>query len=397
MPVQLPYLSSYKNVSLLFDKIASARIPETFNHQFLQDTIGLKSTSDRPLIPFLRNLGFIDTANKPTPKYSLLKGSGDQRRTAIAEGLRQAYRPLFDSDEKAWEHTGDKLRSLVSQVAGTDEDMSALIANTFAAVAKLGDFKSVAKEDQRRPKEGCQGKSRGRERGSWHWPEGKGLAHGISLQYPSRVAVQWHRRNLSQHLQRRSQDVPMSLDSTASLFVMLGQTAEKTITKIDTVVPKESLLISKEIDLATLAPDVVRKAVEASEPYKLFFAFETYLRDMIVEVLSKQGQLANWYEKVPKDVQDEITKLEAAEEMKSWMSLGSRDKSALMTLPQLLKVIDQNWKEGFDDLIRDKGLIQEARLLVHLRNTICHMSTIPVEELERIKQTMRDWFRVVAP
>jgi hypothetical protein len=189
----------------------------------------------------------------------------------------------------------------------------------------------------------------------------------------------------------------MSLDSTASLFVMLGQTAEKTITKIDTVVPKESLLISKEIDLATLAPDVVRKAVEASEPYKLFFAFEAYLRDMVVEVLSKQGQLTNWYEKVPKDVQDEIAKLEATEEMKSWMSLGSRDKSALMTLPQLLRVIDQNWKEGFDDLIRDKGLIQEARLLVHLRNTICHMSTIPVEELERIKQTMRDWFRVVAP
>ena len=41
--------------------------------------------------------------------------------------------------------------------------------------------------------------------------------------------------------------------------------------------------------------------------------------------------------------------------------------------------------------------VAEARLLVHLRNTICQMSTIPVEEVERIKQTMRDWFRVVAP
>jgi hypothetical protein len=49
-------------------------------------------------------------------------------------------------------------------------------------------------------------------------------------------------------------------------------------------------------------------------------------------------------------VRDEITRLE----VKSWMSLGSRDKSALMTLPQLLKVIEENWKEGFDDPIRDK-------------------------------------------
>jgi hypothetical protein len=79
------------------------------------------------------------------------------------------------------------------------------------------------------------------------------------------------------------------------------------------------------------------------------------------------------------------------------MALGSRDKSALLTLPQLLKIIDHTWKEGFDEVVRDKGLVQEARLLVHLRNTICHMSIISPEEIDRIKQTMRDWFRIVAP
>ncbi len=79
------------------------------------------------------------------------------------------------------------------------------------------------------------------------------------------------------------------------------------------------------------------------------------------------------------------------------MALGSRDKSALMTLPQLLKVIEHAWKSGFDEIVRDKGLIQEARLLVHLRNTICHMSVLSDEEIDRIRQTMRDWFRVVAP
>jgi uncharacterized protein DUF5343 len=152
MPVQLPYLSSYKNVPTLFDKIASAKIPETFHHKFMQDTIGLKSKGDRPLIPFLRSLGFIDTSGKPTPEYSLLKGS--QRRIALADGIRKAYRPLFDADEKAWEHTGEKLRGLISQVAGTDEDMTARISNTFAAVAKLGDFSgSLKKEDQKKDKD----------------------------------------------------------------------------------------------------------------------------------------------------------------------------------------------------------------------------------------------------
>jgi len=188
----------------------------------------------------------------------------------------------------------------------------------------------------------------------------------------------------------------MSLDATASLFVMLGQTVEKTLAQIEEVVPKDSLVVSPAYDLAPLVPDKVRRATEASEAFRLFFVFEEYLRELIVETLSEDSS-NGWWDKVPKDVRDYVAGLEAQEEIKSWMALGSRDKSALMTLPQLLRAIEENWKGDFDDVIRDKALLQEARLLVHLRNTICHMSVIPAEELERIKQAMRDWFRVVAP
>lgn len=132
-------------------------------------------------------------------------------------------------------------------------------------------------------------------------------------------------------------------------------------------------------------------------PPRIFYVFESYLRELIVEALSNEVDTGSWYEKIPPDVKSEMERLAETEDTKSWMSLGSRDKSALMTLPQLLRVIEVNWKDEFEELVRDKALIQEARLLVHLRNTICHMSTISDEELERIKQTMRDWFRVVAP
>jgi hypothetical protein len=187
----------------------------------------------------------------------------------------------------------------------------------------------------------------------------------------------------------------MTIDARAALFIMLGQAAEKTVARVEDIVPKEALLLSPGYNLAELVPDKVRRAIDASEGYKLFFVFESYLRELIVEVLSKENE--TWWDRVPTDVQGEISRLEETEEVKSWMALGSRDKSTLMTLPQLLRVIDVNWKEGFDDVVRDKGLIQEARLLGHLRNTICHMSTISVEELERIRQTMRDWFRIIAP
>lgn len=188
----------------------------------------------------------------------------------------------------------------------------------------------------------------------------------------------------------------MSLDSAAALFVMLGQSAERAVTTMPELVPGERLLLSPTYDLAPLVPELVRRATQAAEPYRLFFFFENFLREFVLEVLSKDPS-QSWWEKIPKDVQDEILKLEATEEIKSWMALGSRDRSALMTFPQLLRVIDHAWKDGFEDLVRDKGLIQEARLIGHLRNTICHMTEIPPEETERVRQTMRDWFRVVAP
>jgi hypothetical protein len=58
---------------------------------------------------------------------------------------------------------------------------------------------------------------------------------------------------------------------------------------------------------------------------------------------------------------------------------------------------NQNWNDVFKATVRDKFLIQEARGISHIRNTVCHMSDISVEESNRVKQVMRDWFRVVAP
>jgi len=141
MAVSLPYLASYKNVGKLVENIASAKVPAKFTHDFLQATLGIKGAGDGPLIPLLRHLGFIDQSGTPTASYAFLKNN-EKHRAAIAEGIKRAYAPLFAADEAVYNLPGEKLRSLVSQVAGTDADMSARIANTFAALAKLADFKA---------------------------------------------------------------------------------------------------------------------------------------------------------------------------------------------------------------------------------------------------------------
>jgi hypothetical protein len=129
----------------LFSKIASAKVPDKFTHSFLQQTIGLKGVNDRAFIPLLRTLGFLDPSGTPTPAYRKLKNSATAK-VVLAIAVRAAYAPLFEANEQTHKLPPDKLKGLIAQVAGTDEDMTARIASTFNALAKLADFVGAAPE-----------------------------------------------------------------------------------------------------------------------------------------------------------------------------------------------------------------------------------------------------------
>lgn len=150
MAATLPYLPSNKNLAALFGKIASAKVPVKFSHKYLQQTIGLKGTNDRSLIPLLRNLGLLDTSNTPTPAYSQIKNPATAKAT-LASAIKKAYQPLFDANEAAHALTPSDLKGLIGQVAGTDEDMTARTAATFAALVKLADFSVETKQNGEEP------------------------------------------------------------------------------------------------------------------------------------------------------------------------------------------------------------------------------------------------------
>lgn len=190
----------------------------------------------------------------------------------------------------------------------------------------------------------------------------------------------------------------MSTSERMAHFLMLGRSAQRELSSVPGAAPQSRILISSTFDLSEVLPEESREALLAAETYKLFFLFENYLRDFILTVLSESDK-ENWWNLVPQQVRDEVAKLEATEDRKRWMNLDSRGKLSLTTLPQLLSIIDENsnWKAHFESLVRDKQLIQQTRLVVHTRNTICHMSTVTSEEHERLQQVMRDWFRVIAP
>ena len=141
MANELPYLPSYKNVGLLFEKIKTAKIPETFTQKFLYDTIGIKGAGDRPLINLLKNLSFLESSGKPTSRYSALKNE-KIAGIEIARGIKDAYKPLFDANEKAHTLAPNDLKGLVAQVSGADTNTTTKIVGTLKALLSVADFNS---------------------------------------------------------------------------------------------------------------------------------------------------------------------------------------------------------------------------------------------------------------
>jgi len=147
MPSALPYVPNYGKIKTLFEKVASARVPDSFTQAYLAETLGLKSGGDRPLIPLLKALGLIDPSGKPTPDYALLKNS--QRAGAtLAQGIAKAFGPLFSANENAHKLSGDELKGLIAQVAGSDEEVTRRTAGTFRTLVEIAGINSFTAEPE---------------------------------------------------------------------------------------------------------------------------------------------------------------------------------------------------------------------------------------------------------
>lgn len=137
----LPYLNGHGYIATVLEKIKSAPTPPKFTNDFLQTKLAVTSSSARPIIPFLKKLGFIDEGNIPTERYKKFRNAA-QSGKAAADGLRAAYKALYDSNEYAHALTSSDLEGLIIQVTGLDKSNQILKATmgSFNAVKAFANF-----------------------------------------------------------------------------------------------------------------------------------------------------------------------------------------------------------------------------------------------------------------
>jgi len=144
MAVPTTYFTSTKNVSGMFEKIRQAGVPDRFSHTFLKQ-LGFTSSSDRPIIPMLRALGFIDDSGTPTDRYRRYK---DKPRApqVMAEAIREAYADLFTLDQSAQSSSHEDLKGMFARLSDKGDDIAGKMAGSFEALAALADFSSPEEE-----------------------------------------------------------------------------------------------------------------------------------------------------------------------------------------------------------------------------------------------------------
>jgi len=142
-----PYVNAYGNIPKLFQAIKDASVPPKFTTNFLQTSLGLKSSSFRATIPLLKRLGFIDQINVPTQAY---KDFRDDSLSGIvmADRLKEAYSDLFTANEYAYKLDKEDLQTKLKTITGAASDDKNIpsVVGTFTELTKLAEWEGKAKK-----------------------------------------------------------------------------------------------------------------------------------------------------------------------------------------------------------------------------------------------------------
>jgi len=86
---------AYGNITKALAGIANASTPERFTQDFLSTKLGLKGGSARPVIPFLKRVGFLTSDGAPTELYKRYRNE-THRGSALAAAIRQGTPDTID-------------------------------------------------------------------------------------------------------------------------------------------------------------------------------------------------------------------------------------------------------------------------------------------------------------
>jgi len=137
MAIPETFIGNTGSLANFLKKIKDAGVPERVTFEFLK-TLGFKSSNDRPIIPVMKAIGFLDQNGVPTELYRAYRSNDGER--VLAEAVRSAYSDVFLANTKAHTLSVDKLKGIIASKTTKGASVVERIARTFQTLAKAADF-----------------------------------------------------------------------------------------------------------------------------------------------------------------------------------------------------------------------------------------------------------------
>ena len=184
---KLPYVMAYGVISKTLEKIKKAATPDRFTQDFLSTKLGVKGGSAKPVIPFLKRIGFLGTDGAPSERYKRFRNPA-ATGAAAAEALKQGFKPLYDRNEYAHDLKDSEVKGLIVESTGLEPDGSTIkaILGSFKALKALSTFDAVdSGEEEEEIEESEETDGRGETGNSKVAVSKFGLSYTINLNLPA--------------------------------------------------------------------------------------------------------------------------------------------------------------------------------------------------------------------
>lgn len=141
MGLSSAWVQSPNRIPELFRRIRDGQAPERFTQQLLKDW-GFRSTNDRPFIPLLKSLGFLNSDGAPLERYHDYRDHS-RSQEVMAEALEDAYSDIFLITSKPTAADKTAIQGKFKSFHNASDNVASMMASTFLKLVELADFDAV--------------------------------------------------------------------------------------------------------------------------------------------------------------------------------------------------------------------------------------------------------------
>jgi Family of unknown function (DUF5343) len=145
------YMTSTKNLTSILAAIQKAGVPPKFTYDFLKK-LGFPSSNDRPIIPLLKAMRFLDEGGVPLDRYKRYRDIPNAR-AVLAEGMREAYSDVFAVDQQAQDLDQEALKGIFARISGKSDRVVEQMALTFKTMSTYADWEATPEPEEQLPTE----------------------------------------------------------------------------------------------------------------------------------------------------------------------------------------------------------------------------------------------------